>query len=327
MAENLNIRKIAELAGCSASTVSRVLSQKKTSIKISEKTREKIYSVCRKLDYHPSIHASRLFSNISKVIGFLTPDWISLEDDNLARSMSAAYTHLTNAGYRMLPLSYNDTFFEQQEHLNLFKRREVDALIIWGIHDRTDWLDELAAANNPFILLTNRCKDFPAVTCDNYSGTRQLTEHCLANNAKKFLFITAAEGDCSLEREKAFFDVLTGKDAQIIKGGMTVEAGLSAVKHILNIRPNAIICGNDRLAIGVEQGLEQAGIRIPRDMMVAGADNIELSKYCRVPLTTFDQMAHECAAKAVKILLERLNDKKPLHSALIAPEIIIRESA
>jgi LacI family transcriptional regulator len=327
MAENLNIRKIAELAGCSASTVSRVLSQKKTSIKISEKTREKIYRVCQELDYHPSIHASRLFSKRSKVIGFLTPDRISLEDDNLARSMSTAYKHLTSAGYRMLPISYNDTFFEQQEHLNLFKRCEVDALMIWGISDQSNWLDELAAAKNPFILLTNRCKDFPAVTCDNYSGTRQLAEHCIENGAKKFLFITAAEGDCSLEREKAFFDVLTGKDAQIIKGGMTVEAGLAVVKHILNIKPDAIICGNDRLAIGVEQGLEQAGIRVPRDIMLAGADNIELSQYCRVPLTTFDQMAHDCAAKAVQILLAHLDNKEKLHSALIAPEIIIRESA
>ena len=71
MDKPLNIRRIAELAKCSPSTVSRVLSGRKTNIPISEETRLRVLEVCRKLDYQPSIHALRFFSRQAGVIGFL----------------------------------------------------------------------------------------------------------------------------------------------------------------------------------------------------------------------------------------------------------------
>ncbi|MFA7232439.1 MAG: substrate-binding domain-containing protein, partial [Victivallaceae bacterium] len=120
---------------------------------------------------------------------------------------------------------------------------------------------------------------------------------------------------------------LKGHDASLINGGISIEHGLNIVPQILELRPDAVICGNDRVAIGVEIGLLKAGIRIPQDIMVTGADNIELSQYCPVPLSTFDWMSRQCGSKCVEIMMAHLHDKAPLCSALVQPEVIIRQSA
>ena len=83
MDKPLNIRRIAELAKCSPSTVSRVLSGRKTNIPISEETRQRVLEVCHKLDYQPSIHALRFFSRQAGVIGFLKASGEMTDDDNL----------------------------------------------------------------------------------------------------------------------------------------------------------------------------------------------------------------------------------------------------
>ena len=102
MAKKINIRRIAELAGTSPSTVSRVLSGKKSGIKVSDETRSNILKVCRKLNYQPSIHASRFFSGRSRIVGFLHSKETFVGDDNMARAMGGVYAGLHKAGYRCL---------------------------------------------------------------------------------------------------------------------------------------------------------------------------------------------------------------------------------
>ncbi len=323
----MNIRNIAELAGCSPSTVSRVLAGKNSSIQISAETRDKILEVCREQDYEPSIHASRFFSNKSGTIGFMTPAGEKLEDDNLARVMSTVYASLPGLGYRMLPLAMNSEFVSGKEYLRLFRRKEIDALMIWGVADNATWVDELAAKELPFVLLTNRYKNHLSVSCDDAYGIQQMISHCKARGAKSFAFISVCSGDCCERRQKAFCDAVSGGNKQVIPGGMYVEDGERVAAQVIRKRPDAVICGNDRLAIGLIKGLLAAGLRVPDDILVTGADNIELAEYCRVPLTTFDQMAANCAGKALELIMKRLKSGKNPQSAIIKPQLCIRDSA
>ena len=163
MEKPLNIRRIAALSGCSPSTVSRVLSGRSTSIRISGETRERILEVCRSVDYHPSIHAARFFSRQAGAIGFLTATEFMPDDDNLSKSFFAVCRELFRRSYRTLPLLSNRPFIETREYLNIFKRNEIDGLIIWGAQEKHSFLDELADAGYPFLLLTNRVGNHPAV--------------------------------------------------------------------------------------------------------------------------------------------------------------------
>ncbi len=326
MGTKVNIRQIAELSGTSASTVSRVLSGKQTGVQISQATREKILAVCRQLDYQPSVHAARLFSRQAKMIGFLHPGQTFIEDDNLARAMSGVYSRLHPAGYRCLPIVYDDLFVEDKEYLNLFKRQEVDALIVWGASEDTVWLDELHEEGKPFLLLANRFRTYPAVTCDQKRGVAAMVERGRACGARRFVYVNVGEGDSCQQRRKGFLESVQGCQAHIVSGGLRIADGFRAVEEILRLAPEAVVCGNDRLAIGVQKGLLEAGRRIPEDILVTGGDNIELSQYGPVPLTTFDQMAAPCARLGTDILLDHLQNEAPLRSELLSPKIHFRQS-
>ncbi|MFA6814819.1 MAG: LacI family DNA-binding transcriptional regulator [Lentisphaeria bacterium] len=321
----MTIRQIAELAECSPSTVSRVLSSKKSSIPISKKTKEKILAVCKEYDYTPNINASRFFSKQAKIIGLLIPSTESLIDDNLAKGMNAIYDTLQRNSYRMLLLTMDKQFIENKEYLNLFKRREIDALIIWGASGDCKWIDELAANKMPFVLLTNPYKNHPAVYCDDSVGITQLVKHCQARGAESFVYVTVSGGDCCLRRRTSFSEWIP--NGKFIKGCLNIEDCEKIADTILKQRPDAVICGNDRCAIGLEKALLEADLTIPKDIMITGADNIELAKYCPIPLTTYDQMAHKCGEVCANMILDFLDKQKQLSSISIPPELCIRGSA
>ncbi|HBJ96277.1 MAG TPA: hypothetical protein DDZ11_07575, partial [Lentisphaeria bacterium] len=204
MNKPLNIRRIAELAKCSPSTVSRVLSGRKTNIPISEETRQRVLEVCHKLDYQPSIHALRFFSRQAGVIGFLKASGEMRDDDNLSKSLFAVCRELLSRGYRTLPLLGSAEFVETKEHLNLFKRNEIDGLIVWGAREEHTFLDELAEAGFPYLLLTNRVGAHPAVYAEQKEILRTLTQSCIDRGARRIAGIMSRNGDSYRQRLAGF---------------------------------------------------------------------------------------------------------------------------
>lgn len=327
MGVGVNIRKIAELSGCSPSTVSRVLSEKKTDIKISAETRGRIDKVCRELDYQPSVHAARFFSKKARCVGFLPSRECFVLDDNLARSMNAVFQELNRLGYRCLPLINDARFMDGREYLKLFKGREIDALIVWGAAGDGAYLAELEERCLPFMLLTNRLGSYPAVSCDNRAGVAAMVQRCRERGARRFVYLNIPKGDCCEQRRAAFWEELGDAQGEAFDVGMTIEDGAGAAAAVMRSRPDAVVCGNDRLAFGLEQALLAAGVRVPDELLITGADDIELARYAPAPLTTFDQMAEECAVLCVQTLVGHLERGEPLRSAVLPPRIRLRQSA
>lgn len=330
MEETVNIRKIAELANCSPSTVSRVLAGRSGTIKISEATRKRIVQVCAELDYQPSIHAARLFSKHSGVIGFLTAGTFMLEDDNLAKSFFHVCSRLFQSGCRCLPLINDPAFREKREYLNIFKRNEIDGLIIWGAQEKDTFLEELRRAGYPFILIANKVADYPSVCSGQKEPVMELVRACIRKGAKRLAGLMASDGFCYRQRKLGFLEASEGCETRLFPLSANETERLSSAYEtapaILAFSPDAVICANDEAAVGIEKYCLEHGIRIPEDLLLTGGDNIKLSEYCQVPLTTFDQMAAECAVKAVELLLDHLKTGTPLKSAELQSRIIRRNS-
>ena len=327
-----NIREIAKRAGCSASTVSRVLAGRIGAVKISEKTAEKVRKVCAELDYQPSIHAARLFSGKSRVIGFLSACSFMPDDNNFAKSFFHFCEAASAYGYRVLPLLNTEAFRKEKEYLNIFKRGEIDALIVWGAKDSDDFLHEIRDAGYPMLLLTNRVGDFPAVTCEQKSPIEAMTLAASANGAKRIAAIMNDTCHSLIQRQNGFLEA-----AEKIQGKTRLwhlapehDFGLKSfrtkIARILAWKPDALICFNDETAVGVIHYLLEHGIRVPEDLVVSGGDNILLSEYGEVPLTTFDQKAEQCSRTAAKMLAEHLMKGKSLISIEIPSRVIWRKS-
>ena len=330
MGDAVNIRKIAELAECSPSTVSRVLAGRAGTIRISEATRERIKRVCAELDYQPSIHASRLFSGHSGVIGFLTAGKFMLEDDNLAKSFFHVCSELFRYGCRCLPLIDDKAFRENREYLNIFKRNEIDGLLVWGAREGDPFLEELRRAGYPFLLITNKVEGYPSVYSEQKAAVRELTVSCIRLGAKRLAGLMSSEGFSYRQRKEGFLEAAESWEAKLFPlstdSGNVLENAYRAAPEILAWSPDAVICANDEAAVGIEKYCIEHGIRIPEDLLLTGGDNIKLSEYCQIPLTTFDQMAAECAACAVEILMKHLRNGSPLLSVEREVRIIQRRS-
>ena len=92
-------------------------------------------------------------------------------------------------------------------------------------------------------------------------------------------------------------------------------------------RPTAIFAGNDRMAIGAMRAIIEAGLRIPDDISVVGIDDIELSSYQIIPLTTVRQSLVDVATIGIKILLDILAGQEPEQSKVVCePKLVVRSS-
>jgi LacI family transcriptional regulator len=323
------VKEIAARAGCSPSTVSRVLSGRKCKIAISDRTRDKILEICRELDYNPSIHASRFFTGKSKTLGIVTPASFGLDDESFARFLSGAYMRANSLGYRVLPLMADEKFISSGEFLNLFKRKEIDGMIIWGAsRDGSGWIERLHADAFPVVLSGNMKEGIPSVTSDDFQGSSAMAARCVGRGARKFVYVDIALCETGARRKAGFMSAAAGFEAHVIEsGGFDVRHGEAVAGAVFDLRPDAVVCGNDKIAIGVMEGLARRGLRAPENALITGADNIEMSEHCLAPLTTYDPKARETGAKSVEILASHLETGAALESAAVAPDIHIRASA
>ncbi|MDD3153766.1 MAG: LacI family DNA-binding transcriptional regulator [Victivallaceae bacterium] len=322
----INIREIAQALHCSPSTVSRVLSGRDGMVKIGEKTRKRILDYCHTHDYHPSIHAVRFFSKRSRMIGFLCNDNLFHDDLNMAKSMFTVCRELAKRKYRCLPLLNTPAFLAKREYLSIFNSMEIDALIVWGAFGDCRYLEELREGGRPFLMLTNRCGDFPSVSVNQRKPAFELARHCRQQGAGKFAILNFSGGDSFRQRQEGFEEALAGCEIKFFPCEQNRFCGYELTGELLKYAPDAVLCGNDDTAIGVERGLLEHGVRIPEDMMLTGGDNLAGAEYCPVPISTFDQKAAECASCCVDMLLAHLEEGAELVSHVLDSAAIFRAS-
>ncbi len=326
------MRAIAELAGCSPSTVSRVLSGNYGNVRVGRQLREKIQKICAEMGYEPNIHASRMFSKRTGIIGLVIPHGGDggLHDENLSLFTNDAYEALNAADCRLLLLMFNERFVKRRDHLSLARRREVDGLIVWGAVGDSNWLDDLASAGMPFILGINRAAGYPCIYSDDHAGMAALVSHCRERGARRFAYVDGSPVDSGLRRRGGFLAAVGDLPHRILPGDFSLSAGRQAAVTLaesLDDLPDAVICASDRIAMGVIMGLRHAGVRVPEDVLVTGADNTELSEFAHPALTTYDQMSRECGRLCAELLLNSLDTGAPMTSQILPPTIHIRHSA
>jgi DNA-binding LacI/PurR family transcriptional regulator len=154
-----------------------------------------------------------------------------------------------------------------------------------------------------------------------------MTRFCIEKGAKRLVFAAGPPVDICLRRQEGFMETASGREVKIIDTGFCIQDGINIAEEILAWNPDAVVCSNDEVAIGVLEGFKAKGVKVPERMLLTGADNIRMSEFCSVPLTTFDQMAYECGRKCVESVKDFLLKKKPMQSVVIPPEVMRRRTA
>ncbi|MCM3537815.1 LacI family DNA-binding transcriptional regulator [Priestia endophytica] len=325
----ITIRSVAEEAGVSIGTVSKVIND---SGKISEKTRKKVFQAMQKLNYKPDAAAASLRGKRTKLIGLLVPDISNPFYAGIARSIEDR-SH--EVGLNVMLCSTDNNTEKEKNYLALLTSQRVDGLVVASAFRSTVLLQETIEQGIPSVLIASEIPQLSinTVTVDDYKGGYLATSHLLDLGHKDIAIIyenvRSNEPRLAAYRDSMREAGIDVKPEYIMKTEATILKGYECAKKLLLLeeKPTAIFACNDLLAAGVIQAAKELELDLPRELSVVGFDNTVLSTTTAPMLTTVSQPIKQMGAKVVNLLLQEMEESKGYKERLLmAPELIVRQS-
>ena len=350
------IRTVAELAGVSIGTVSKILNPgSSANIRVSVETREKVLAAADRLGYRPSYGAKLLRGESTRTLGFA----VTLPGDHTDTYLSNYTFRLLNGiGREASRRHYQVLLIQGEDYRYYMDVKRIDALVLIGFPlDSNPLADQMRglfehfnARNYPYVVINNQ---LPGVTAagigvDNRSGMRQVAELIRRKGYESAGFVgelTPNPQRHHIERVRCLREFLAGSgctfdDARILNGcgngvpevprvGRYSHAdGQAGLRYLLDnkLLPRCIVCGNDDIATGLLKAARAQKLRIPEELAVIGFDDNENAEYLEPALTTIRQPLEEFGRLAVSHLLDKINDPARTIQLTIEPELIERST-
>lgn len=328
--EELSIKKIAEIAGVSPVTVSRVINNKEY---VRKETKDKILKIIKKYDFFPNYSAISLRTKKTKNVGFIVGD---IENPFYSRVARGVIDTCEKHGYNVIICNSNYDIGLGEKYINMLLQKGIDGLLIATINLNEKALKKLDLFKIPIVMVG--CKmnssDISYVVVDHYLGCKETMEYLINLGHRKILFLKTVDVyDVDL-RINAFKDTiknygLDGKKCGITKSLINFNKAYSEIKNMLkkDWDYTAIISGNDYTAMGAMKAIIENGMNIPDDISLIGYDNLEFTSILKVPLTTVMQPKYKLGQKSAEILFDFISGKNTKPQCItITPNLIIRDS-
>ncbi len=344
--ERVTIKHVAQQAGVSTQTVSRVINERPD---VASETRKRVLGVIQSLGYQPSELARSLIQRRSYMIGVVTAGLKFIGGPG--RALNGITSAAEELGYALLLKelssfdSDNFTSHQIRPLIQSLLARQVDG-ILWAVPDVGDnhaWVEkEIDAVQSPIVFLSMQTRpNLPVVCFDNYLGGQLATQHLLDLGRQCIGHISGPlDWWEARERKRAWEDTLrtAGQEPETglcVTGNWSAQSGAEAFIQLLDSFPalDGIFVANDQMALSVLQIACRRGLCIPDDLAVVGFDDLAESAYFWPPLTTIRQDQTElgrCAVYELVNRVEALHDgirlPDPL-SVVLTPQLMIRESS
>jgi LacI family transcriptional regulator len=328
----VDITQVAQRAGVSPATVSRVTNGRST---VAKHLAKRVWRAIEELGYTPNPQARALVSGRSRVLGLLVSEITNPFFPELMQSFEDV------AGEHDFEVMVGSTNYNR-ERASIFIRRliqrRVEGVAVMTFRAESHFLDALIAEDIPLVTIDVSANAARSVVLevDYAQGIDEAVQHLALLGHRRIGFASGPMPHLTnVRRKEAFVRAarkigLTADKAPIFAGEHTFEGGTLAAHHFLRIepRPTAIVCSNDMMAVGVLRVLATSGIRVPRDMSVVGFDDIHLAEFINPPLTTV-RMSRQDLAQAAFNGLEKLWSEESsgsLTSIRIGTRLVVRQS-
>lgn len=328
----MTIYDIAELAGVSASTVSRVINNKPG---IKEATRQKVKALLREYNYTPDENARGLVNKNTKLIGIMLADIRSAHHTDLTYVVEK---YLRNKGYCGIILNAGSKTEEMEEAVRLLAKRRVDGVLIVGSVFQNDRVKNAISehfANIP-VVFANGEFNLPNVYCvivDECDGVERCVDLLVQKQKKNIAFVGALDSPSSQEKLKGFKRAMirygNSEDKLVIlEGEASKESGYHMTQELLKQHPEiqGVIYSEDLIAAGAMRVFWNAGIKIPDEMAVIGIDNTIYGELSCPQFTSLDNKMTEMASEAARILVDAVEGRQNPRKIMLFSDIIERES-
>ncbi len=325
--KKISIEDVAQRAGVSITTVSRVLNKFPT---VKAENREKVEEAIRFFKFKPNLSAQRLASGAVNSIGLVIPRYEGLFYSFFAVEIIRGVGSVCE----QLKLDLLLHITEGKESINT---SNVGGLIFADIIENRKQLENILEEKVPCIAINNIVEDLAVnyIVIDNLKGARMAVEYLLELGHKKIATITGGTvTQAAIQRLEGYKLALKQKgvslkEEYIIKGDYSRRSARSATQKILELkdRPSAIFAASDDMAQEAITVIMEKGLKVPGDISVMGFDDNPASLYGPVALTTIKQPLFLMAQQAVKELNAIiLGERKSLVKIILPTELVIRES-
>lgn len=328
----VTIDEVADAAGVSRSTVSRVVNE---SPEVSETTQIKVQNAIEQLGYVPNRAARSLAMRQNNAIALVVPSETGrfFGDPYFAALIEGIYARVAESG-AVLNLVIASVESDQAT-LRSLTGGDVDGAIFISPLADDDLMDAVAAAI-PTVMSGRRKRRDPRdyyVEADGVDGGRVAGEHLIARGRRHLATVTGPlNSSQGIDRLSGFQQALdaAGLTAVAVEdGGFTHEGAVAAMRRILaaGVRPDGVFVAGDLMARAVLGVLAADGLAVPDDVAVVGYDDVPMSRHTSPPLTTMRQPARHQGELIVDVLLELLAGGEPEHFTRLNTELVVRESS
>ena len=325
----LKIDDVAKAAGVSTATVSNVLNKRG---KVGRQTRRLVLSTVKRLGYLPNIHARRLASRSTHILGIVVSD---IENPFFPEIIKSFLDRAHQLSYDAL---LSDTNYDPQLTRQAVARmmaHEVSGVAVMTSEISAQLIEELTRRKIAvtFLDLAPASGYVSTLRIDYASGIDQLVKHLYDLGHRNIAFVTGRPKlKSNVARLEAYQRSLLGlglAPGPILQGNLRFEGGLAAGLAVAKMspRPTAVMAVNDQTAVGVLKGLLEAGCRVPQDISLTGFDRTRLAEYSAPSMTTVDIHRDLLGRMAADVLHELCTSASPHGKEYeISAELVIGHS-
>lgn len=318
----VTMRDVAAAAGVSVATVSRVLNGVDTVNAAAEAAVERAVA---ELGYRPNQLASSLRRQRTRSVAMVVPH---IANPYFPRLIQAVERALVADSHELLLADSQDDPTTERERVRSLLDRRVDGLLLVPCHEQ-DSAATLATIDVPYVLLDRTVAGAvnDHVVIDDAAGIAHVVDHLRERGRRSFAFVGASPTTSTARARLEAFRAQAGPDAPAHLGDFTLGWGREAAARLLTDLPDAVVCGNDLVAIGVIRGLHDGGVDLPSQVAVTGYDDVGFAEVAHPTLTTVHQPIDAMGEAAVDLLFDRTRGEDPAsREVLLAPQLVVRAS-
>ena len=326
----VKIKDVADAAGVSTATVSRVLANKPH---VSQEVKARVMKVVRKLNYRPNRVARSLRSQKSTIIGLIVSDIENPFFQQVGRAVEDAAHEL---GYSVLLCNNDEDPDKEQRYLHLISDENLAGIILSPTRQTADNFLATSELNIPMVVIDRRVRNAEVdnIVIDNVQAAHTITTHLIEHGHRRIGAIFGIGSTTGRERREGFVKALKEHDLQpstdlVRYANPREDDGFNTTLKLLQLPepPEAILTSNSLLAAGALRALRESKKAIPEEVAFASFDETTWSKLVVPALTVIKQPTYEIGRTATELLINRIQDPtRSTREVTLKSKLIVRQS-
>jgi LacI family fructose operon transcriptional repressor len=326
----VSIKEVAEAAGVSTATVSRVLSN---SQHVRAEVRERVMRVVERLGYRPNLVARSLRSQHSNTIGLIVSDIRNPFFTSISRAVEdTAYEQ----GFSVLLCNTDENPEKEKIYLNLMRDTNVAGVIYSPTRQTvTNFADIILPCPTVVVDRSVTNGDVDVVLIDNIDAAYRLIMHLLEQGYRRIAVLFGEMSTTGQERRSGYEKALqvyglVPEPALVKSVPAKIEAGYAAALKLLTMtpRPDAIFTTNSLLGAGALQAIRERGYIIPDEIALVTFDETTWASLVQPAITLIEQPTYEIGKTAAELLLQRIADpERPTRKVILKGKLLVRGSS